>query len=151
MKTIEERTKAIDDAELLNLKSSQGNYRTMLEKVKEYLSTASQEDLDTKYNELSEFISIKPATTVYDEASYEQGYHDAIGKAAGEEMGLGKPWEPDWNDGDRKKYCIFNDSGSIRKGIKYFANSILAFPTQEMQDAFYENFKELIELCKELL
>ena len=76
---------------------------------------------------------------------------DAYWKIAGEEMGLGKPWEPDWNDGDRKKYCIFNDSGSIRKGIKYFANSILAFPTQEMQDAFYENFKELIELCKELL
>ena len=28
---------------------------------------------------------------------------------------------------------------------------ILAFPTAEMRDAFYENFKELIELCKELL
>lgn len=82
MKTMEERTKAIDDAELLNLKSSQGNYRTMLEKIKEYLSTASQEDLDTKYNEISEFISIKPATKMYDEVSYEQGYHDAIGKAA---------------------------------------------------------------------
>ena len=76
---------------------------------------------------------------------------DVYWKIAGEKMGLRKPWEPDWNDGDRKKYCIFNDSGSIRKGIKYFANSILAFPTQEMQDAFYENFKELIELCKELL
>lgn len=76
---------------------------------------------------------------------------DAYWEIAGEKMGLRKPWEPDWNDGDRKKYCIFNDSGNIRKGIKYFANSILAFPTQEMQDAFYENFKELIELCKELL
>ena len=76
---------------------------------------------------------------------------DAYWEIAGEEMGLVKPWKPVWNDGDQKKYCIFNDSGSIRKGIKYFANSILAFPTQEMQDAFYENFKELIELCKELL
>ena len=82
MKTIEERTKAIDDAELLNLKSSQGNYRTMLEKLKEYLSTASQEDLDAKYNELSEFLSNEPVTTIYDEAGYKQGYHDAIGKAA---------------------------------------------------------------------
>ena len=27
----------------------------------------------------------------------------------------------------------------------------LAFPTEEMRDAFYENFKELIEECKELL
>ena len=60
----------------------EGKHRTMLEKVKEYLSTASQEDLDAKYNEISEFISIKPATTMYDEVSYEQGYHDAIDKAA---------------------------------------------------------------------
>ena len=30
-------------------------------------------------------------------------------------------------------------------------NVILAFPTEEMRDAFYENFKELIEDCKELL
>ena len=30
-------------------------------------------------------------------------------------------------------------------------NVILAFPTEEMRDAFYENFKDLIEDCKELL
>jgi hypothetical protein len=28
---------------------------------------------------------------------------------------------------------------------------ILAFPTEEMRDTFYENFKDLIEQCKELL
>ena len=76
---------------------------------------------------------------------------DAYWEIAGEEMGLVKPWKPVWNDGDQKKYCIFNDSGSIRKGIRYFANSILAFSTEEMRDAFYENFKEEIEICKELL
>ena len=31
------------------------------------------------------------------------------------------------------------------------ANYLLDFPTAEMRDAFYENFKELIEQCKELL
>ena len=30
-------------------------------------------------------------------------------------------------------------------------NHILSFPTEEMRDAFYENFKDLIELCKEFL
>ena len=30
-------------------------------------------------------------------------------------------------------------------------NIILAFPTEEMRNAFYENFKDLIEECKELL
>lgn len=31
------------------------------------------------------------------------------------------------------------------------ANYLLDFPTAEMRDAFYENFKELMEQCKELL
>ena len=30
-------------------------------------------------------------------------------------------------------------------------STILEFPTEEMRDAFYENFKELINECKELL
>lgn len=30
-------------------------------------------------------------------------------------------------------------------------NRILVFPTEEMRDAFYENFKDLIDECKELL
>lgn len=30
-------------------------------------------------------------------------------------------------------------------------NRILVFPTEEMRDAFYENFRELIDECKELL
>lgn len=31
------------------------------------------------------------------------------------------------------------------------ANCLLDFPSEEMRDAFYENFKELIENCKDLL
>ena len=30
-------------------------------------------------------------------------------------------------------------------------SALFVFPTAEMRDAFYENFKELIEQCKELL
>lgn len=37
----------------------------MLEKLREFLRTASQEELDAKFNELSEFLSIGPAATVY--------------------------------------------------------------------------------------
>lgn len=77
---------------------------------------------------------------------------DAYWKIAGEEMGLGKPWEPDWCD-YITKYCIIYSPqyrGVCKRqydGIK----RILAFPTKEMRDTFYENFKELIESCKELL
>ena len=78
-------------------------------------------------------------------------YRDAYWKIAGEEMGLGKPWEPDWKKGNQSKYCICNNSDNIEKISLFFGNAILSFPTEEMRDAFYENFKELIERCKELL
>ena len=78
---------------------------------------------------------------------------DAYWKIAGEEMGLGEPWEPDYNDINHEtpKYCIYCDSGIISKGIFYQYQFILAFPTEEMRDAFYENFKKEIKICKELL
>jgi hypothetical protein len=76
---------------------------------------------------------------------------DAYWKIAGEEMGLGKPWKPDWTKADERKYCIVNTEGNITKWVQKTTNKILAFPTKEMRDAFYENFNELIVNCKELL
>ena len=76
---------------------------------------------------------------------------DAYWKIAGEQMGLGKPWKPDWIKPSEMKFCIVNSEGNITKWVQKTTNKILAFPTEEMRDAFYENFKELIELVKELL
>lgn len=75
---------------------------------------------------------------------------DAYWKIAKEKMGLCKPWEPDWKD-DSDKYfiCYLKDElwvSNIRD-----CNRLLVFPTEEMRDAFYDNFKDLIEECKELL
>lgn len=75
---------------------------------------------------------------------------DAYWKIAGEELGLDKPWEPDWTD------------GKIKYGITYYrdfltfynctnSNKILVFPTEEMRKAFFENFNYLIVACKTLL
>jgi hypothetical protein len=75
---------------------------------------------------------------------------DAYWKIAGEQMGLDKPWEPDWND-ESQKYCIRMDRNKIVNCSSSFNNRILAFPTEEMRDVFYENFKKEIEECKELL
>lgn len=75
---------------------------------------------------------------------------DAYWKIAGEEMGLGKPWEPDLTD-NVTKHCIeFRDCGVCKVTYSY-TSRILTFPTEEMRDAFYEAFKDLIETCKELL
>lgn len=75
---------------------------------------------------------------------------DTYWKIAGEEMGLGKPWEPDFSD-DSTKYNIFSYENEIILNDNNWSNRVLVFPTKEMRDAFYENFKELIEECKELL
>ena len=77
---------------------------------------------------------------------------DAYWKLYGKEMGLGKPWEPDWKKQD-KKYIIsvFEDTVIYFENETYNRNAILAFPTEEMRDTFYENFKNEIEQCKELL
>lgn len=75
---------------------------------------------------------------------------DAYWKIAGEEMGLGKPWEYDCNSEDFTPAIIYR-SGCIQKIEIQYRNAMLAFPTLEMRDAFYENFEELIIICKKLL
>ena len=75
---------------------------------------------------------------------------NAYWKIAGEEMGLGKPWEPDWNN-ISDKYCIYFVSGDIWSKECQTRQCPFAFPTPEMRDAFYENFDPDIEFCKELL
>lgn len=75
---------------------------------------------------------------------------DAYWKIAGEEMGLGKPWKPNWSD-FQDKYGISYYKCALTLNVYVSSNKILVFPTEEMRDAFYENFKDLIEDCKELL
>ena len=71
---------------------------------------------------------------------------DAYWVIAGEEMGLDGLWEPDWNDEEQDKYGFHNE-------VKYtiINSAIFVFPTEEMRDAFKENFKKEIKMCKELL
>lgn len=76
---------------------------------------------------------------------------DAYWRIAGEQLGLGKSWEPIWNYNQPSKYILINVRNSIHKDFRSLEHAILAFPTEEMRDAFYENFKDLIEKCKELL
>ena len=77
---------------------------------------------------------------------------DAYWKIAGEQMGLGKPWEPKYEAfTDNTFFTIQTFNGEVDKSATSHRNSILAFPTIEMRDAFFDNFKDLIEQCKELL
>lgn len=81
-------------------------------------------------------------------------FRDVYWKIAGEELELGKPWKP--NFGKYIHYSInfylYKDSFVLHKGEYHSPdNRILVFPIEDMRDAFYENFKNLIEQCKELL
>lgn len=75
---------------------------------------------------------------------------DAYWKIAGEQMGLGKSWEPNWMD-ETTKYGIGTYQNDIFVDNVVHTNRILVFPTEKMRDAFYGNFRDLIEDCKELL
>lgn len=78
---------------------------------------------------------------------------DAYWKIAGEQMGLEKRWESNPSNDDQERYVIYNCQSEIVESRFWYAcaNVILAFPTEEMRDTFHENFKDLIEECKELL
>ena len=76
---------------------------------------------------------------------------DAYWKIAGEKMGLGKPWAPDWDAKDNHFYTIHTFNGKIECSATAHRNAVLIFPTEEMRDAFKKNFDPDIEICKELL
>lgn len=75
---------------------------------------------------------------------------DAYWKIAGEEMGLEKPWEPNWTAMEGMS-SIFRFRYNIVCCSNKHQQCLLAFPTKEMRNTFFENFKDLIEECKEFL
>lgn len=68
---------------------------------------------------------------------------DAYWKIAGD-------WKYDVNKTEEYFYIV-NKCGRIVKEHYMNFNHILSFPTEEMRNTFYENFKELINETKELL
>ena len=67
---------------------------------------------------------------------------DAYWKIAGD-------WKPSF--GENFIYAIGASYGTIQKIMVSGGRGILIFPTEEMRDAFFENFKDTIEGCKEFL
>ena len=75
---------------------------------------------------------------------------DAYWKLYGEEMGLGKPWAPDW-DTSEPKYVIACTNNGVEKQWETTYCKKFAFPTEKIRDTFRENFDLDIEICKEFL
>lgn len=68
---------------------------------------------------------------------------DAYWKIAGD-------WCPDWDE-ETDKFTISNKCNKIYLNNTAWYSEVLAFPTAEMRDTFYDSFKNLIEQCKEFL
>ena len=110
-----------------------------------------QQKYPKTYNECYKILDAGEEEVLFDSFIKLKRCRNAYWKIAGEQMGLEKPWEPDWGN-EEDKYCIVVDAGGIRGAYSFIHfQHILAFPTKEMRDAFYENFKDLINQCKELL
>lgn len=61
-------------------------------------------------------------------------------------------WKPEYKEGvNNNYYTIHTFNNKITLAATSHRNAILAFPTEEMRQTFYVNFKNLIEECKELL
>lgn len=78
---------------------------------------------------------------------------DAYWAIAGKQLGLGKPWRPDWEESNGGyRYVIYNKDNTLKKGNEWLGyNDIFSFPTEKLRDEFFENFKKELELIKELL
>ena len=128
-------------------------------------------NLPTKYKECCEILNVPELELAYNTdystlnlSTYEwkklNAYNalhklrvcrDAYWKIAGEQMGLNNSWEPDWEDFEQDKFCIRVENNEVIKKSVTRYQRILAFPTEEMRDFFYENFLFTIVQAKELL
>ena len=134
-----------------------GDYEFVLKDGKTYF--VKKNKYPKTYEECCEVLNLGEDGNLYTkghQASLIQDFHKlficraAYWKIAGEQMGLGKPWQPDW-DWRKSKFCIGVIDDKIEKFIVGTQQYMLSFPTEEIRDVFYDNFKELIEHCKELL
>ena len=116
-----------------------------LESVKKYRQTQYPKTVTECYNRLEddELVNVKTIELFRELINARNTYW----KIAGD-------WKPDWK-GDswrQLKYCItVNGDGELERRTTQFDRRIFAFPTEEMMNAFYENFKDKLEICKEFI
>jgi hypothetical protein len=75
---------------------------------------------------------------------------NAYWKIAGANMGLGRSWEPNWTSFEGYP-AIYMYRYQITLSVAKDVHHCLVFPTEEMRDLFYINFRKDIEECKEFL
>lgn len=59
-------------------------------------------------------------------------------------------WKPDWS-GNIFKFSIIYGKNDIECDYSYWENRLLSFQSKEIRNEFLNNFKDLIEIAKELI
>ena len=59
-------------------------------------------------------------------------------------------WLPDWFD-NGNKFTIYKEYNSIQTEISQHVNHFLSFQSEELRDKFLKNFKDIIEIAKDLI
>lgn len=59
-------------------------------------------------------------------------------------------WKPNWKDGNGK-YCIVYQNNEIVPACYLTNHWVLSFQSEEIRNKFLENFRDLIEVAKELI
>lgn len=59
-------------------------------------------------------------------------------------------WRADW-DNNSGKYVITRVNNEIVKEFYYRSHAILSFKSRDLQEEFYSNFKDLIEIAKDFI
>ena len=134
-----------DEYELKQERDAYYIVRKKLQYPKTYKESCDILGIDTMYNDArgyKEFLMVQFQELIIS--------RDAYWKIIGKQMGLDEPWKPDWTDSNFK-YCLKKMGDNIEKTSEMTISCILAFPTEEIRDIFYNNFKNTIEQCKELL
>lgn len=108
----------------------------------EYVALKSYFGTNINWSNLSLYCPLKSA---------KQQAFEALGKLIQLHDTWCGEWEPDWEDFFTIKYCI-TAAGNEPSTEEYrLKQAILAFPTEEMRDEFYECFADLINTAKQYL
>jgi hypothetical protein len=139
----------IEQAKKLNLLKEQDNkVRSWEEFKKKYVESGGYYWSDL-YNNLME--SDIPVLTKEQLTPHEAKALAAFSKLLKLRRDWIGEWEPDWENGEQKKYVIECIGWGIRTYIQGTYRRNLSFPTQQMAHEFLETFRDLIEEAKILI
>lgn len=138
-------------------------YQLDVEKAKELGLLKEKDTRPRSWEEYDKALKLLHVTREYDKVGVGGTRYDnfateteakafcALGKLIQLRDAWIEDWKPDWNDSNKHKWCIINDTNNLVIGLYGNTSRLLSFPTKEMATEFLETFSDLIEEAKMFL